>query len=283
MIHLRTFLFLSALLVLITPIHSSEKDVIGELVLVEGGVTLKTGSESLPLEAGEALAEGDEIHTDGSGTVEVSLGDRNQFVLSPGSKLKVLSASHGKGLLLELDQGLIRAKLDNWKKEEIFNIRTPSAVAGVRGTDFAVEIGSDKNAEFDLDVIEGSVQIDSKGVKGERVEAGKGLRLGRRGNLKERREAIREKIREAMKNRMKFREALKTKWAKRTRTALQSKFKGFDRGERLKNLKAKAQNRRDNIRETTQERRGSSQGRSGDNSSRNSIRERSQDRTRGRN
>jgi hypothetical protein len=228
-----------ALLTLALPLNGNEGSVLGELVLVEGGVTLHESGQSLPLEAGQPLAEGDTIHTDANGSVEITLGDKNQFVVAPNSKLRVLKAAKGKGLLLELDQGLIRAKLDNWNKNESFVIRTPSAVAGVRGTDFVVE--SLNGGEFELDVIEGNVEVDSKGVKRERFGAGKGLRLDRLGKVKERRQAIREAIQKRLKGGVAFREALKTKWASRKNTLLQSKFKGFNKGQRLKDLKSKIQ------------------------------------------
>jgi len=230
-----------------------ETTVLGELVLVDGGVTLSEGIEAYPLAVGQPLADGDEIITDKDGSAEVTLGDRNQFLLAPNSRLKVLKAPNGKGLLLNLDQGLIRAKLDNWNKEESFSIRTPSAVAGVRGTDFIVEASGQDEAGFELDVVEGTVEVDSGELKGERIGAGKGLRLDLQGRIKERREVLREEVRERLQKGAHFREALKAKWAQRKKASLQNKFKDFNREKRQNDLKDAIQKRKADFMEKAKE------------------------------
>ena len=68
-------------------LYSTEVDVIGELVLVRGEVTLSDNSEGIQPEAGVALADGDTIQTNSEGCVEITLGNQNQLLISSKSKV----------------------------------------------------------------------------------------------------------------------------------------------------------------------------------------------------
>jgi hypothetical protein len=71
--------------------------------------------------------------------------------VTPGTKIRL----GGKKELLLL-QGKIITTVNSLDDDETFNIRSPTAVAGVRGTQFSIEVGT---GEDTLKVIEGKVEF----------------------------------------------------------------------------------------------------------------------------
>ncbi len=95
----------------------------------------------------------------------------------------------------------------------IYQVTTPVSTVGVRGTDFAVAYQASSSAtdEADIDVFEGTVEVDNGGAP-ERVGAGRGATVGRRAvrgrgvpeAVRERWENRRERVIERLRTRMRL-------------------------------------------------------------------------------
>lgn len=115
-----------------------------------------TGDEKTPLKAG------DEMRTARASTVEIYMDDGSKVKMAPLSAFK-LSAENKEAVSLGLYFGRVRSWVKKFSRK--FEVRTPSAVCAVRGTDFMVSADADGNSR--VEVYEGSVLTgDSKGNSG---------------------------------------------------------------------------------------------------------------------
>lgn len=113
---------------------------------LEGSVAVIRGSQNLPALPGQGLLEGDRVVTGPMSAAAVTL--RDGTMLSVGANASVdLShytfdtTSQNGSLLLHLLQGTLRMVTGIMGKTspDMIKISTPTAVIGVRGTDFIVE------------------------------------------------------------------------------------------------------------------------------------------------
>ena len=156
-----------ALLASSTPLRAQTKDAsaVCEVVAVSGEVWLgdpTAGSSGRrALRQGERLLVGAELHTGNSGRVRLRFEDGSTLVLADRSTLTLERATpagaDGKrdlGLLLHL--GLIgqRVKPGGGRWE----VRTPTAVTAVRGTEFLVEVAQDLSTAVHVQSGEVTVQ-----------------------------------------------------------------------------------------------------------------------------
>ena len=111
------------------------------------------------------LPQGAVLRTGADSKVKLVLDNGNKVVVGPLSQISIISLANDYGASknttdLELENGSARAvvaKLSSGSSD--FTIRTPTAVAGVRGTDFAVEINEDMATM--VTVFDGSVEVGS--------------------------------------------------------------------------------------------------------------------------
>jgi hypothetical protein len=116
----------------------------GIFMVVKGDVkVLSTQGGNAPAKIGGRVLAGETVTTGPDSRAKIVMSDKNVLNVSPDSKLKIEhyendSATGHKNVLLKLDQGKVRAnveqKYDGAKNR--FLIKTPTAVAGVRGTQF---------------------------------------------------------------------------------------------------------------------------------------------------
>ena len=127
-----------------TPITEPAQDSTWDarITMVQGQVTVfaRGGGEGVPAEEGTPLEEGDTVRTGSDGSAEVALSTNSVIDLSPDSVV-TLSNLKPKQTLLDLDLGTLVAKL-RWKGSPGWrlDVRTPTAVAAVRGTEFGVSV-----------------------------------------------------------------------------------------------------------------------------------------------
>lgn len=93
----------------------------------------------------EVLGAGDQIETKENGKIEIKLDNNNVIGLKPNTKLilRKLTTNLKTGdyeNLLESNIGKIRAKVEKIKGNSKFEIKTPTAVAAVRGTTMYLDI-----------------------------------------------------------------------------------------------------------------------------------------------
>jgi ferric-dicitrate binding protein FerR (iron transport regulator) len=137
--------------------------------LVEGPVTPK-------LEQGAEVHPGDTIETGEGGRVEITMPSGTLLRLGENSRITLRESVPQKVFSAKLLLGNIWAKVHTLLAGETFHVETENGVAGVRGTEFRVEVTPQQ--EDLVRVYEGVVQVDGKDGKwSHRVEPGNELRF----------------------------------------------------------------------------------------------------------
>ncbi len=117
----------------------------GKLTAVLPVVNVIRGPQQTPASTSEAVYWGDVINTGHLARARVALDDGS--VLSVGSDSNLTVTKHDGGAQqteLDLNYGRVRAKaVKQVKPNASFQIRTPTGVAGVVGTDFALDSQGD--------------------------------------------------------------------------------------------------------------------------------------------
>ncbi|MBI5750512.1 MAG: FecR domain-containing protein [Nitrospinae bacterium] len=145
-------IIISILLTWLFPIFSFA-EMVGAFSKVEGRVDiLKAGATAAsPVKTGDDAAMGDIVRTKSDGKAEITFKDDTTIRLAPETRMKLdeyvfnPDNSRSKGVL-GLFRGKVRAVVSKARGgiipvgfgESTFNINTPTAIAGVRGTDFFV-------------------------------------------------------------------------------------------------------------------------------------------------
>lgn len=114
----------------------------------------------VPLESGAELNKGDRIQTGPEGSVEIALGEEDALTLGENADLtfEKIEPEH-TSLTLSLGS-LWGTVVHTLKAEEKIEIKTPTAVAAVRGTSFAVEIQEEGDSEItEVGVFEGALEV----------------------------------------------------------------------------------------------------------------------------
>ncbi|MFM0165316.1 FecR domain-containing protein [Paraburkholderia sediminicola] len=125
-----------------------------------------------PLSAGTTLGEGDRIRTGHNGFVTLELPDGSHVTVSQDGQLDigklrrtVLTGSGDR--VLDLQHGEVESQVTHaTKKDDRFQIRSPSVVAGVRGTRFKVAYDGDAQTTA-VEVLDGAVGVDPAAVNGQ--------------------------------------------------------------------------------------------------------------------
>lgn len=195
----------------------------GEVEIVRSGATHRATID-------DNLKNGDLVQTLPGGSVELDLGDQNQILLSTSSAVHIQSQEENQKwkVRLMLTQGLIRCKLDDWNKDHIFEIKTPVAVVGVRGTDFVVDYNEgEKEEPMGVTVLRGKVDLGSNvnGIrKKKRILANQSFMVNRRGAIKKMLKQKRIRKMKLLKQRLAFSKR-KAKFKKVSREQLRQKLK----------------------------------------------------------
>ncbi|MES2962613.1 MAG: FecR family protein [Bdellovibrionota bacterium] len=118
---------------------------------------------------------GDTLVTN-DGKIQVALEDGSMMMVPRDSKLKIenvaVVAEKKRNIVLNLLKGKVRSQVNkNYKDENVFQVRTRTAVAGVRGTDFmaSVELTNEQWITA-VKTIEGKVRLNAVGSDGEADE-----------------------------------------------------------------------------------------------------------------
>ncbi len=101
----------------------------------------------------EVLGAGDQIETRKNGLIEIKLDNNNVISLKPDTKITLTKLTHNLKTgdyenLLEATKGKIRAKVEKLKGGSRFEIKTPTAVACVRGTIIYLLVYPDSTTAF---------------------------------------------------------------------------------------------------------------------------------------
>lgn len=141
----------------------------GTLVLLQKGATcinvprdaniLRDGKEEALVQGAE-ISSGDVIETGGSGKVSLSLPDGSGLKLLADTSVELLELLESNAIRLTLQSGSMWLYVMSLRlsiSREKFEVKTPIAIAGVRGTEFTIEVAEDGTTT--LTVLEGIVEF----------------------------------------------------------------------------------------------------------------------------
>ncbi len=122
---------------------------IGQIKRVSGTVTVVRGRDQLPAKPGSPVYRGDVIRTGTDGSVGITLIDNSMFSTGASSELELpqfaFDANTDRGsMLAALRKGTLTVVSGDITHTTpgAMSIRTPTAILGVRGTTFAVEVAA---------------------------------------------------------------------------------------------------------------------------------------------
>jgi hypothetical protein len=123
----------------------------GEIKLVHGRAYLERSGERLALSVGMPVREADRVVTGPDGTVGITFADNSLLSIGPNSDFAIEryvfdSTTHAGQFDSRLSKGSLAGVSGKIVKQspEAMRVHTPSAIMGVRGTDFVVQVGDAK-------------------------------------------------------------------------------------------------------------------------------------------
>lgn len=136
----------------------------GTFIIVKNDIKiLKKGGATETAKVGSSILVGDTVVSGTDSRAKIAMQDRNIITVLPNTKLTIEEYKTGeknRNVKLSLLQGKVRndvkEKYDNDKNK--FQIRTPTAVAGVRGTKFVTGFSTETNATEIL-TLKGQVEV----------------------------------------------------------------------------------------------------------------------------
>ena len=120
---------------------------VGEIKIMRGAAHLERGKQSLPLRVGMPVQENDKVVTGEDGTVGITFADNSLLSVGPSSVFAIDrfvfdSTTHAGQFDSTLSKGTLAVISGKMVKQspEAMHVRTPSAIMGVRGTEFIVRV-----------------------------------------------------------------------------------------------------------------------------------------------
>ncbi|MBF0594497.1 MAG: FecR domain-containing protein [Candidatus Omnitrophica bacterium] len=109
---------------------------------LSGVVAIKRGNETIRPVVGMMLNAQDKVITGDDAFLEVAYDDglKNVMKINSNSRVVFESSRIERYTRLFMDRGSVMVKLDGLEKGSTFKVRTPVAIAGVRGTAFGIEL-----------------------------------------------------------------------------------------------------------------------------------------------
>ncbi len=164
------------------PSISKAQQMYGLFMIVKGDVTYKNpNSPSEKAKVGAKVFEGAMITTEKDSRAKIVMADRNVFNLSPESKLTIQKYENSDGkknVSMSLQEGKVRVNVEQKYDgaKEKFLLKTPTVVAGVRGTQFLAGYDSSSKTS-QVTTFKGAVAMTSFSSNGQpistvRVEKG---------------------------------------------------------------------------------------------------------------
>ncbi|MBB3260534.1 hypothetical protein F4827_005438 [Paraburkholderia bannensis] len=150
------------------PVALLRQDGLSAQVIATSGPASHTfgGGPQLPLIIGAKLVEGEHVQTGDNGFATLELADGSHLVIPPRTALDLATLRQtaltgATDRIVNLQHGEVNTEVTHaTKKDDRFQIRSPSVVAGVRGTSFRVNYDGDKGSTA-VEVLEGAVGVDA--------------------------------------------------------------------------------------------------------------------------
>ena len=120
---------------------------IGLIKVAKGSVQIQRGAAKIPASVGTGLQAADVVVTGTDGSAGITFTDNSLVSIGPNSvfaidKYRFDTTTHAGEFEGSLRKGRLAAASGKMVKQspESMKIRTPSAIMGVRGTDFVVQV-----------------------------------------------------------------------------------------------------------------------------------------------
>jgi hypothetical protein len=148
---MRFVLWLAAILLIATAgAPAAESPPIAQVKKVTGQVTIVRSDQRLPANVGDPLFQKDVVETGPDGGIGITFVDNTVFSTGPKSQLSVdefeFDSNNFRGsMLADMRRGTLAVVSGDITRSSpgAMKIKTPTAVLGVRGTTFAVQVYSD--------------------------------------------------------------------------------------------------------------------------------------------
>lgn len=120
---------------------------IGRIKLAIGNAQIIRGGQAIAARPGLALQKGDILRTGKDGRIGATFFDNSRFATGPNSNVTINEflfddTTHDGKFLTQVDRGslaIISGQIAK-KNKDAMRVRTPTALLGVRGTRFVVEV-----------------------------------------------------------------------------------------------------------------------------------------------
>ena len=138
---------------------------IGHATAIKTSVTGTLETQSIILKTGDTVFAKQTVATDGNGVGQFEFKDRTKLAIGPGSTVILDDfvynpKSSGSKVVLELTRGSFRF-MTGGADHDAYEIRTPTATIGVRGTAFDLYVAD--SGEVAIAMIDGAVQVCPRG------------------------------------------------------------------------------------------------------------------------
>ena len=124
---------------------------VGEIKVAKGVAHVERGTQRLPVKLGMPIQQADKVITGANATVGITFTDNSLLSIGPNSALAIDkyvfdSTTHAGQFDSTLSKGSLAVVSGKIVKQspEAMRVRTPSAIMGVRGTEFAVRVAEPK-------------------------------------------------------------------------------------------------------------------------------------------
>lgn len=124
---------------------------VGEIKVTKGAAHLERGTETLPVRVGMPIQASDKVVTGADGTVGITFTDNSLLSVGPDSVLAIDryvfdSTTHAGQFDSTLSKGTLAVVSGKMVKQspEAMRVHTPSAIMGVRGTEFIVKVDANR-------------------------------------------------------------------------------------------------------------------------------------------
>jgi len=154
------------LVLVVTAEPMAKGEVEGRLLKVTGTVTVERDGKTMPARPGMEILGGDIIVTGAKSDAAIDLGssrivtvkERSHFAIDESGPERDGSSS------AMVYYGVVYVREPSQKQGKQFYLQTPSAVAGVRGTNFGIAVAPDGSSRFAVEEGEISVETDGGGT-----------------------------------------------------------------------------------------------------------------------
>jgi|JI10StandDraft_1071094.scaffolds.fasta_scaffold196075_2 hypothetical protein len=141
---------------------SAQGAAVGRMSRVAGEVSIQRGASTLSGAVDAPVEVTDRIRTGADSRAEITFSDNSVMTVGPDSEVAIASfapAAEESNAVLDLLSGIVRVTVNAATDWGRFEVRTATAVASVRGTDYLVELTEKGSAVF---VAEGRVAVSSR-------------------------------------------------------------------------------------------------------------------------